>query len=117
MTLLATALQPGEETPIGAGASGLWAKPEDPTLPDGSAEPDGATTGVKAPGICGIVGAVVCPATAKGVSRSIQIASILCSTARRAGTVDNCGRGEGVVRTAFGSGGCGEFCLKDFLTK
>jgi len=51
----------------------------------------------KKPGTWGVVGRGVCPATAKGRSRSIRIAGVFCSTARGAGTVDDRGKGEGVA--------------------
>jgi len=72
------------------------------------------TAEAKAPGTCGVLGRGACPATAKGCSRSIRITGVFCSTARGAGTVDDRGKGEGVVWTASGGGGCGEFCLDDF---
>jgi len=73
-----------------------------------------ATAEAKAPGTCGVVGRGVCPAIAKGRSRSIQIAGVFCSIVRGAGTVDERGKGEGVAGTASGGGGSGEFCLNDF---
>jgi len=60
-----------------------------------------------------VVGRGVCPATAKGRSRSIRIAGVFCSTARGVGTVDARGKGEGVAGTASAGGGRGEFCLDD----
>ena len=77
----ATTLQTGEQTPVGASASDLRAKPGDPTLPEGFAGAGGAIVETKAPGICGVVGRGVCPATAKGRSCSIRIAGVFCSTA------------------------------------
>ena len=76
----ATTLQSAEQSPIGAGASDLRAKPGGPTLPEGSAGADGAIAETKAPGTCGVVGRGVCPATAKSRSRSIQIAGVFYST-------------------------------------
>ena len=67
----------------------------------------------KAPGTCGLVGRGVCPATAKGRSRSIRIAGVFCSTAGEGGTVDDRGKGEGVAGTDCRGGGRGEFCLDD----
>jgi len=72
------------------------AKPAGQTLPARFAGVDGATTGAKAPRICRVVGRGVSPATAKGLSQSIQIVGVLCSTAARAGTVD--GKEGGVGR-------------------
>jgi len=64
-----------------------------------------------------VVGRGVCPATAKGRSRSIRIAGVFCSTAGVAGTVDDRANGEGVAGTASGGGGCGELCPDNFPTK
>jgi len=74
-------LQSGEQRPVGAGASDLRAKPGGPTLPEGFGGASGAFAETKAPGTCGVVGRGVCPATAKGRSRSIPIAGVFCSTA------------------------------------
>jgi len=52
-----------------------------------------------------VMGRGVCPATVKGHSRSIRIASVFCSNAGGAGTVDDCGKGEGVAGTASGGSG------------
>jgi len=103
----------GEQTPVGAGASDLGAKPGGPTLPEGFAGAGGTTVKAKGPGICGVVGREMCPATAKSHLRWIHITGILCSTARRAGMVDDDSKGEGVRGTASGGGGCGEVCLND----
>jgi len=65
----------------GASASDLLVKPEGPTLPEGFAGAGGAIAETKAAGTCGVVGRGVCPATAKGRSRSIRIAGVFCSTA------------------------------------
>jgi len=93
----ATTFQPGEQTPIGASPSGLGAELEDPTLPAGFLGAGGNTAVEKAPGICVVTRRGVCPATAKCRSRWIRISGVLCSTARRAGVVDNRSTGEGVV--------------------
>ena len=77
----ATTLQSGEQTPVGARPSDLRVKPAGPTLPEAFAGAGGAIAETKAPGTCGVVGRGVCPATAKGRSRSIQIAGVLFSTA------------------------------------
>jgi len=77
----ATTLQSGDQTPTGASASDLQVKPEGPTFPEGFARAGGAIAEAKAPGTCGVVGRGVCPATAKGRSRSIQIAGMFCSPA------------------------------------
>ena len=60
-----------------------------------------------------MAGRWVCPATAKGRSPSIRIAGVSSSAVRRAGNVDNHGKGQGVMGTAPRGGGCGEFCLND----
>ena len=101
----ATTLQSGEQSPVGASASDLRVKPGGPTLPEGFAGAGGAIAETTAPGTCGVVDTGVCPATAKGRSRSIRIAGVFCSTAGGPGTVDDGGQGEGVAGTASG-GGC-----------
>ena len=45
------------------------------------------------------MGRGVCPATAKGGSRSIRITGVICSTACGAGTVDDHGNVERVAGT------------------